>query len=102
MDGPCHDALIDGGLRGAVTRGWFGVATGARPRGRAGFLTLPIVALFVEQPPGELIDALGEEGALDALWLSLRTTAAAMVLIVGIGTPAAYFLATRRFRGAAR
>ena len=35
--------------------------------------------MFVEQPPGELLDALGEAGALDALWLSLRTTAAAMV-----------------------
>jgi len=82
-----------------VTRGWFGVATALALAVALTFLTLPIVALFVEQPPGELIDALGEEGALDALWLSLRTTTAAMVLIVGIGTPAAYFLATRRFRG---
>jgi len=82
-----------------VTRGWFGVATALALAVALTFLTLPIVALFVEQPPGELLDALGEEGALDALWLSLRTTAAAMVLIVGVGTPAAYFLATRRFRG---
>jgi molybdate transport system permease protein len=82
-----------------VTRGWFGVATALALAVVLTFLTLPIVALFVEQPPGELLDALGEEGALDALWLSLRTTTAAMVLIVGIGTPAAYFLATRRFRG---
>jgi molybdate transport system permease protein len=82
-----------------VTRGWFGVATALALAVALTFLTLPIVALFVEQPPGELLDALGEEGALDALWLSLRTTTAAMVLIVGIGTPAAYFLATRRFRG---
>jgi molybdate transport system permease protein len=82
-----------------VTRGWFGVATALALAVALTFLTLPIVALFVEQPPGELLDALGEEGALDALWLSLRTTGAAMVLIVGIGTPAAYFLATRQFRG---
>jgi len=82
-----------------VTRGWFGVAAALALAVALTFLTLPIVALFVEQPPGELLDALGEEGALDALWLSLRTTTAAMVLIVGIGTPAAYFLATRRFRG---
>ena len=82
-----------------MTRGWFGVATALALAVALTFLTLPIVALFVEQPPGELLDALGEEGALDALWLSLRTTTAAMVLIVGIGTPAAYFLATRRFRG---
>ena len=82
-----------------MTRGWFGVATALALAVALTFLTLPIVALFVEQPPGELLDALGEEGALDALWLSLRTTAAAMVLIVGVGTPAAYFLAMRRFRG---
>ncbi len=82
-----------------MTRGWFGVATGLALAVALTFLTLPIVALFVEQPPGELLDALGEEGALEALWLSLRTTTAAMILIVGIGTPAAYFLATRRFRG---
>ena len=45
------------------------------------------------------MSALGEEGALDALWLSLRTTAAALLLILAVGTPAAYLLATRRFRG---
>ena len=82
-----------------MTRGWFGVATALALAVALTFLTLPIVALFVEQPPGELLDAQGEEGALDALWRTQRTTTAAMVLIVGIGTPAAYFLATRRFRG---
>ena len=40
------------------------------------FLTLPVVAIFVDSSPAELIDSLGEPGALDALWLSLRTTAA--------------------------
>ena len=38
---------------------------------------------------------------LDALWLSLQTTAAAIVLILVVGTPAAYLLATRSFRGKA-
>jgi molybdate transport system permease protein len=65
------------------------------------FLTLPIVAIFVDSSPGELIDSLGEQGALDALWLSLRTTATALVVIVVVGTPAAYMLATRSFRGKA-
>ena len=51
--------------------------------------------------PGELIDSLGEPGALDALWLSLRTTAIALAIIVVVGTPAAYLLATRSFRGKA-
>ncbi len=63
------------------------------------FLVLPVVAIFVDRPPGEVLAALGEDGALDALWLSLRTTALALVLIVLVGTPAAWLLATRRFRG---
>jgi molybdate transport system permease protein len=65
------------------------------------FLALPVLAIFVDQPPGDLLDALGEPGALDALWLSLQTTAAALAIIVLVGTPAAYLLATRRFRGRA-
>ena len=36
---------------------------------------------------------------LDALWLSLRTTLMALAIIVVFGTPAAYLLATRTFRG---
>jgi molybdate transport system permease protein len=84
-----------------VTRGWFGALVAAALALVLVFLTLPVLAIFLDQPPGALFDALGEEGALDALWLSLRTTAAAMVLILAIGTPAAYFLAMRRFRGRA-
>jgi molybdate transport system permease protein len=65
------------------------------------FLTLPIVAIFVDSSPGELLAALGDQRALDALWLSLRTTAIAMAIILLVGTPAAYLLATRSFRGRA-
>jgi molybdate transport system permease protein len=65
------------------------------------FLTLPIVAIFVDSSPADLIDSLGEPGALDALWLSLRTTAISIVIILAVGTPAAYLLATRSFRGRA-
>jgi molybdate transport system permease protein len=65
------------------------------------FLTLPVVAIFVDSSPGELIDSLGEPGALDALWLSLRVTAIALAIILVVGTPAAYMLATRSFRGKA-
>ncbi len=65
------------------------------------FLTLPVVAIFVDRSPGELIDSLGEPGALDALWLSLRTTAIALTIIIVVGTPAAYLLATRSFPGRA-
>ena len=65
------------------------------------FLTLPIVAVFLNTSPGDLLDSLGEQSSRDALLLSLRTTAAAMALILLVGTPAAYLLATRSFRGRA-
>lgn len=65
------------------------------------FLALPLVAIFVEGGPGELLASLGEPGALDALWLSLQATTAALVVILVVGTPAAWLLATRSFRGRA-
>jgi molybdate transport system permease protein len=82
-------------------RAAFPVAIGAALALALAFLTVPVVAIFVDRPPGDVLASLGEPGALDALWLSLRTTAAAMVIIVLVGTPAAYVLATRRFRGRA-
>ena len=63
------------------------------------FLTLPIAAIFLEAGPGELLDSLGSEQALDALRLSLITTSISLGLILLVGTPAAYLLATRSFRG---
>ncbi|MBM3667883.1 MAG: molybdate ABC transporter permease subunit [Actinobacteria bacterium] len=63
------------------------------------FLCLPILAMFVDVPPGDLVSSLGEPDALDALWLSLRTSLAALAIIIVVGTPAAYFLGTRSFRG---
>ena len=65
------------------------------------FLTLPIVAIFLDSSPADLVRSLGEPGALDALWLSLRTTAISITIILVVGTPAAYLLATRSFRGKA-
>jgi molybdate transport system permease protein len=66
-----------------------------------GFFALPVVALFTHTSPAALVDALGDPAARDALWLSLTTSAAALLLIVAIGTPAAWLLATRRFPGRA-
>jgi molybdate transport system permease protein len=63
------------------------------------FLTLPIVAIFVDTGPRRLLDSVGDPEARDALRLSLETTAVALALILAIGTPAAYLLATRSFRG---
>ena len=38
------------------------------------FLTLPVVAIFVDAGPGELIASLDDPVAVDALQLSLLTT----------------------------
>lgn len=65
------------------------------------FLGLPVAAIFLDTSPGDLVGSLGQPEARDALLLSLRTTAASLALIVVVGTPAAYLLATRRFRGKA-
>ena len=81
--------------------GWFPALLGVCLAATLIFLTLPVVAIFVDSSPGELIASLGEPGALDALWLSLRTTAASIAIILLVGTPAAYLLATRSFRGKA-
>jgi len=83
-----------------VSRGrWFAPALVVALAAALTFLTLPVVAIFVRTSPGNLAGALDDPGVLDALWLSLRTTLAALVIIVVVGTPAAYLLATRQFRG---
>jgi molybdate transport system permease protein len=65
------------------------------------FLTLPVVAVFVNTSPADLVASLGDGASIDALRLSLETTLMAVALIVAFGTPAAWFLATREFPGKA-
>ena len=65
------------------------------------FLLLPLVAIFLRVPPGELFAQLGSEVAVDALVVTLKANAIAQALILALGTPAAYFIASRRFRGRA-
>ena len=65
------------------------------------FLALPVVVLVGRAVGGgALSEALGATAVLDALGLSLITTTASLVLTVIIGTPLAWVLARRRFRGA--
>ncbi len=80
-------------------RRWFPAALVCALAVTLTFLILPIVAVFVNTEPAKLVSSLGDRQALDALWLSLRTTLIALAIIVAIGTPAAYLLATRSFRG---
>jgi molybdate transport system permease protein len=63
------------------------------------FFTMPVAAIFIDAGPGELLASLNDPVAVDALLLSLQTTAAAVAVIVVVGTPAAYLLATREFPG---
>ena len=64
-----------------------------------GFLVLPVIAIFLRVPPSDLIAALGNDVTRDALVVSLKTSAIAHVSVLLVGTPAAYLLARRRFRG---
>jgi molybdate transport system permease protein len=63
------------------------------------FLALPVLAIFTNTEPGQLVSSLGHQQARDALRLSLETSAIAVAVIVLVGTPASFLLATRSFRG---
>ncbi len=60
------------------------------------FLTLPVVAVFTKVPPGELISALGSDAAVAAIRVTAETISIAMIVILLFGTPAAYWISTRR------
>jgi molybdate transport system permease protein len=63
------------------------------------FLALPVVAIFTHVSPGRLAAQLSNPVVTDALLVSLKTTLVAQALILIFGTPTAYVLASRRFRG---
>jgi molybdate transport system permease protein len=64
-----------------------------------GFLVLPMLAVLVDVGPGRLTSSFGHQATLDALRVTIETSALALGLIVVVGTPAAYLLATRSFPG---
>jgi molybdate transport system permease protein len=63
------------------------------------FLALPIVGIFVHTSPGNLLHQLSNPVVKDAFVVSLKTSLLAQALILLLGTPTAYLLATRRFFG---
>jgi molybdate transport system permease protein len=65
------------------------------------FLLLPIVAIFAELSLGEVRAGLASDVAIDALKVTAETNLIAMTLILVFGTPTAYLLANRSFRGRA-
>ncbi|SFV06825.1 molybdate transport system permease protein [Alicyclobacillus macrosporangiidus] len=58
------------------------------------FLAIPVVSLFFSVTPRKFFAAFAEPIVQDALWLSLRTSCIAILLVVLFGTPLAHRLAT--------
>jgi len=80
-------------------RALFAVGAGVALALVLAFLTVPVLAIFVDVAPGDLVSSLGDGASQDALRLSLETSAIALAVILVVGTPAAWLLATRRWRG---
>jgi molybdate transport system permease protein len=60
---------------------------------------LPVVAIFLRVPPRDLVDQLSNPVVADALRVSFETSVVAQTLVLLFGTPTAYLLASRSFRG---
>jgi molybdate transport system permease protein len=67
----------------------------------AGFVAIPLIVLVTHTSPGALRDALTDPVVLDALRVSLATTAISLAVVVLVGTPLAVALARGRFPGRA-
>ncbi len=63
------------------------------------FFIIPILALFLRIPLGELIDQLDNPVVVDAQVVTAKTNGVAFGLTLLVGTPAAYLIGTRRFPG---
>ena len=65
----------------------------------AAFVALPLIVLITHTSPSALAGSLRDPVVLDALRVSLVTTAISLVIVVLVGTPLAAALARGRFRG---
>lgn len=63
------------------------------------YLLLPLLSVFITKSPSMIMEKLQSPVIYQALSLSLKTTSIALVFIVGLGTPLAYWLAKSEFRG---
>ena len=82
-----------------MTRVAFFAAVFAATLAAVGFLVLPIAAIFTHVSPLTLVHQLSNPVVDDALVVSAKTTLLAQAAVLLVGTPTAYLLATRRFRG---
>ncbi len=62
-------------------------------------LVVPLVAMVAATPWRQLPSQLASESLQDALWLSLLTSTAAMLVCLALGLPLAWLLARVDFRG---
>jgi molybdate transport system permease protein len=60
-----------------------------------------VIAVFAEVPLGQVPDLLRQPAVRETIAITAKTNGIANGLILLVGTPAAYFLATRRFPGRA-
>jgi molybdate transport system permease protein len=65
----------------------------------AGFISLPFASLLLWTASENAWRAMASPVALDALFLSIKTTSISMAIILIVGTPAAYVLARAEFPG---
>jgi molybdate transport system permease protein len=65
----------------------------------AGFISLPFISLLLWTVSENSWRAMASPVALDALFLSIKTTSVSMAIIITVGTPAAYVLARAEFPG---
>lgn len=65
------------------------------------FVAIPIVGIFLKIEPSQVNAQLHNSAIIDAIQLSLFTSATATLIALVLAVPTAYFMATRNFRGKA-
>ena len=93
------DSAISGPRPRASASSTFGRLAALAFAALAVFLLLPFIGLLARLSPAVLVARLGDPAVLSALKLSFVTSVWATALVVLLGTPAAYLLATRDFTG---
>lgn len=77
----------------------FRLASGTALGALLALLALPLAAMLFRTPPQKLLGRVTDPVVLEALRLSLVTSFAATAVVVALGLPVAYLLASREFRG---
>jgi molybdate transport system permease protein len=62
------------------------------------FLILPLLALFLQISPADLVQTFAQEQVTQALSLSMVTSLTTVLVTIAFGTPVAYYLSHPRYR----